>query len=53
MRSMTVADLKRDFKAAIASVRKGESILVEYGRGHEEVAVLVPYAEYCAIQEER
>jgi len=53
MRSMTVGALKRNFSSALEAVRRGESIVVEYGRTHEEVAVLVPFREYGATGSER
>jgi len=53
MKSMTVGALKRNFSSVLEAVRRGESIIVEYGRTHEEVAVLVPFREYGAARGDR
>jgi prevent-host-death family protein len=53
MKAMTVGQLKRNFASALDSVREGESIIVEYGRSHREVAVLIPFADYADKASER
>lgn len=53
MKSITVGALKRNFSSVLKAVRRGESFIVEYGRAHEEVAVLVPFREYGAARGER
>lgn len=46
MRSMQVGELKSGFSRVIERVRKGEKIVVSYGKNRRNVAVIVPYSEY-------
>lgn len=41
-----VADFKSQFSDVLAKVRNGEEVILEYGRRHEKIAVLVPYEKY-------
>ena len=44
MKTMTVGEFKAGFSAALTDVQAGETIIVCFGRKHEKVAALVPYA---------
>ena len=46
MKSMQIGELKTRFSRVIERVRKGEKIVVSYGKNRQNVAVIVPYAEY-------
>lgn len=46
MKALTVAHLKANFSDVITSVKKGEEIIIEYGKKHEKIAVIVPYKKY-------
>lgn len=47
MRSLTASELKANLSSILAKVKtKGEEYIVEYGRNHEKVAVLIPYEKY-------
>jgi prevent-host-death family protein len=46
MKTMPVGELKTHFSQVIERVKKGERIVVSYGRNRLNVAVIVPYAEY-------
>lgn len=43
MKSVTIAEFKRDLPALLAEVAKGESILLQKGRSRENVAILKPF----------
>lgn len=43
MKSVTIAEFKRDLPALLGEVAKGESILLQKGRSRENVAVLTPF----------
>ncbi len=46
MRTMQIGELKRKFSQVLDLIKKGEKIVISYGKGRENVAVIVPYAEY-------
>ena len=43
MKSVTIAEFKRDLPSLLAAVAKGESILLQKGRSRENVAILTPF----------
>lgn len=45
MKTMTVGQFKTHFSEVLDAVRGGETIVVAYGRNHQKVAAIVPYAE--------
>lgn len=46
MKTLTIANLKTKFSDIINEVRNGEEIIVEYGKKHEKVAVIIPYKNF-------
>ena len=46
MKTMQIGDLKTNFSQVIERVKKGEKVVISYGRSRENVAVIVPYSEY-------
>lgn len=46
MKTMPVGKLKTNFSRVIEQVRNGEKIVISYGKSKENVAVIVPYAEF-------
>ncbi|MCK5154908.1 MAG: type II toxin-antitoxin system Phd/YefM family antitoxin [Spirochaetales bacterium] len=46
MRTMTVANLKSQFSSVLNDLRHGEKIIIEYGKSHEKLGVIIPYNEY-------
>jgi prevent-host-death family protein len=44
--ALMVADFKSQFSDVLGKVRNGEEVVLEYGRRHEKIAVLVPYEKY-------
>lgn len=50
MKTMTVAKLKARFSAVLDDVRAGEEIVIEYGKSHKKIGVIVPYDKYCPPQ---
>ena len=46
MKTMQIGELKTNFSRVIERVKKGEKIVISYGKSKENVAVIVPYAEY-------
>lgn len=45
MKTMTVGEFKARFSEALDAVVEGETIIVSYGRNHQKVAAMVPYAQ--------
>lgn len=43
MLNISSADAKNDFSNVLKSVQKGEKFVIEYGRKHEKIAMIVPY----------
>ena len=43
MKTMTVGRFKAEFSQVLASVAKGHSVAIAYGRKHVPVAVMGPY----------
>lgn len=50
MESITVGELKARFSEVLDRVRKGEEIVISYGKKRERVAVLLPYNHYMPGQ---
>ena len=46
MKTMTVANLKADFSSVIDDLKNGDEVIIEYGKRHEKLAVIVPYKKY-------
>jgi antitoxin (DNA-binding transcriptional repressor) of toxin-antitoxin stability system len=43
MTTMTIGEIKARFSQVLESVRRGETIVVAYGKRRERVAAIVPY----------
>ncbi len=43
---MAVAEFKANFSEVVESMRKGEEIVISYGRKKEKLGVLIPYSHY-------
>lgn len=43
---LMVADFKAQFSDVLNKVRRGEEVVLGYGRKREKIAVLVPYEKY-------
>lgn len=46
MKTMPVGEFKAHFSEAVEEVKRGEEIVISYGRKRENVAVLIPYSAY-------
>ena len=46
MKTMPVGEFKTHFSRVIERVKRGEKIVVSYGKNRENIAVVVPYAEF-------
>ena len=46
MKTMAVGEFKAHFSEVVEQVRRGEEIVVSFGKKRENVAVLIPYAAY-------
>ena len=46
MKVLQVGELKANFSKILDEVKHGEEITVSYGKRHEKVAVIIPYAKY-------
>ena len=49
MHTIQVAELKTHFSDILKNVTNNhEEYVIQYGRSHKKVAVLIPYDRYCA-----
>lgn len=46
MKTINVANIKADFSAVIDDLKNGDEVVIEYGKRHEKLAVIVPYKKY-------
>ena len=46
MKTMPVGEFKAHFSEAVEQVKRGEEIVISYGKKRENVAVLIPYETY-------
>lgn len=54
MQSIQVGQLKSDFSNILHLVQEeGETFIIEYGKSHKKVAMIVPYDPYIENKEER
>ncbi len=54
MEAIAVAQLKADFSSILSKIEQtGEGVIVEYGRLHKKVAVLLPYSPKYEQQAQR
>ena len=51
MQTLTIGELKARFSEVLEKVRKGQEIVISYGKKREKVAVIVPYSAYGPRQE--
>jgi prevent-host-death family protein len=53
MEVFTVGELKKHFSEVIEKVKKGQEIIISYGKKRERVAVLIPYSHYHSEPERK
>lgn len=53
MKSIQIGAFKSDLSEIINQVREGESFIIEYGKKHKKVAILIPYQESLEDQKPR
>lgn len=46
MNTLTIGEFKSCFSDVLEHVKKGEEIVISYGKKKEKVAVLIPYSRY-------
>ncbi len=53
MNSISVGELKARFSEVLERVRKGEEIVISFGKKRKRVAVLLPYDKYMPKQKRK
>ena len=53
MKIQSVGELKTNFSEVLENVKKGESIVISYGRKKKKIAVIVPYNDYKATKKRK
>lgn len=54
MRTIQVGKLKAEFSSVLDSIQKnGEKFIIEYGKKHHKVAIIIPYDKSYEDQEQR
>lgn len=48
MQTLNVGELKRRFSEVLENIRKGNEIIITYGKKREKIAVIVPYSAYAS-----
>lgn len=51
MQSFTVGELKSRFSEILEKVKKGEEIIISYGKKKENIAVIIPYTKHIDSHE--
>ena len=46
MQTIQVGKLKHDLASVLEMVKGGQEFIIEFGRKHQPIAVIVPYAQY-------
>lgn len=46
MKTLPVGELKTHFSEVLSDVKAGEEVVITYGKKKENIAVIIPYAEY-------
>ncbi|MCK4798944.1 MAG: type II toxin-antitoxin system prevent-host-death family antitoxin [Spirochaetes bacterium] len=46
MKTLTISKLKANFSKILEDVKRGEEIIVEFGKQHEKLIVIIPYKKY-------
>lgn len=46
MKTLTVGKFKAHFSNVIEDIRNGNEVIIEYGKKHEKLAVIIPYKKY-------
>jgi prevent-host-death family protein len=46
MKTLSVGELKARFSEILEQVKKGDTIIISYGRKKEKIAALVPYTQF-------
>ena len=53
MESISVGELKARFSEILERIKKGDEIVISYGKKRNKVAVLLPYDRYVSKQERK
>jgi len=54
MQSIQVAQLKTHFSDVLKTIKNnGEIFIIEYGKQHEKIAMLIPYEKHLELENER
>jgi len=51
METLTIGEVKRRFSEVLENVRRGQEIVISYGKKREKIAVIVPYRDHFSIPE--
>ena len=46
MKTMPVGEFKTRFSQVIERVKRGEKVVISYGKNRKNVAVIIPYSEF-------
>lgn len=46
MQTIQVAQLKHELSSVLEMVKSGQEFVIEFGRKHQPIAVIVPYEQY-------
>lgn len=51
MQTLNIGELKSRFSEVLEKIKKGQEIIITYGKKREKVAVIVPYSAYVSRPE--
>ncbi|MEQ8220704.1 MAG: type II toxin-antitoxin system Phd/YefM family antitoxin [Candidatus Eremiobacterota bacterium] len=46
MKTLKIGELKAHFSEVLNLIRKGEKVIISYGKKEEKVGIIIPYKEY-------
>ncbi|MGD8389096.1 MAG: hypothetical protein PVG49_18255 [Desulfobacteraceae bacterium] len=53
METMTVGELKAKFSSVLERLKRGEEVVISYGKRREKVGVLIPYNRFHLQKKKR
>ena len=53
MQILSIGELKTRFSEVVGQLKKGQEIIISYGKKKEKIAVLIPYNNYKRRQERK
>ena len=53
MTTLTIGKLKSQFSSVLEQVKRGQEVVISYGKKKEKIAVIIPYRRYRSSKQPR